>query len=634
MTDSKEQQSSPHLDPIRGSRSANEALAGLRSTAQPTARFPQQATWAKRLARVAPDLTSLRPLRVAVLGGGTLDHFAQVLRFWLAVEGFRADIYLAPYGAFRQEILNAESGLYAFQPEIVWLFATGRDAAFDVGPGASPIDSDAAVNAAASEWRSLWRHLSSNGCLSIIQNNFDAPSVRAFGQLDGTLPSSRATLIRRLNLALTEAAGESGVSIFDLEFAASLFGLARWHEDRQWYRSKQPFAPDAFGSVGFQAARFLGAMKGGAKKCVVLDLDNVLWGGVVGDDGVSGIKLGNDPEGEPFVAFQAYLRTLMDRGILLAVCSKNEDAVAREPFLAHPAMRLRLEDIVVFRANWLSKVDNLREIANALNIGLDSLVFVDDNPLERELVRTHLSEVAVPEMSADPADYVAILSAGRYFESISFSKEDSARTRSYVDNAKREALRAEATDISSFLQDLDMEAECGPVNALRLPRMAQLLARTNQFHPTTTRHTEAEVAAFAADANAWVRWFSLRDRLGDHGLVSVVILVRELDALRIDTWAMSCRVFSRGLEELAFLEMVQAAKGAGVRYLIGRYSPTPKNRPVADLFPRMGFTTDGGDDSGTRWILDLSATVPAFAPFIRIRHESLQAGNGATWETE
>lgn len=609
-----------------------DTLAALRFAAHPSAPFPHHAVWARRLRRILPEIPGLRPLRIAILGNGTLGHFAETLRFWLALEGFRSEIHLAPYGAFRQEILDPNSRLYAFQPDVIWLFATGRDVVLKVDHGAPSTACEAAVNAVVSEWRTLWRHLRANAPVSIIQNNFEAPSVRVFGHYDGAVPWSRANLIRRLNLALIEASLEDKISVFDLDHAASVFGLSLWHEDRQWYQSKQPFAPDAFGLVAFQAARYLGAMKGTAKKCVVLDLDNTLWGGVVGDDGLAGIRLGNDSEGEAFVAFQDYLKSLVVRGILLAVCSKNEEAVAREPFLTHPAMRLQLEDIVVFRANWKSKVDNLREIASCLNIRLDALVFVDDNRAERELVRSHLPDVAVPEMPADPAEYVGTLAAGRYFESTSFSEEDSARTRLYFENAQREATRTVATDITSFLRDLDMEADWGPADAFRLPRMAQLLARTNQFHPTTTRHTETELAALAADPRAWVRWFSLRDRFGDHGLVSVVVMLRTGDALTIDTWAMSCRVFSRGLEELVFLEMVQTAHNEGVRYLIGHYYPTPKNRPVADLFPRLGFAADGMENGGARWLLDLSATVLSFSPFIRLRTETSQRDNGAEKE--
>jgi FkbH-like protein len=603
-----------------------DTLAALRVATDPWAPFPHQAALARRLKKILPEIPKLRPLRIALLGNGTLNHFAETLIFWLALEGFRAEIYLAPYGAFRQEILDPHSALYAFKPDVVWLFTTARDInASQVDCGAAASACEAVAAAVISEWRNLWQRLRACASVLILQNNLEAPAVRVFGHYDGAVPWSRANLIRRINLGLADAAREDNVSLFDLDHAASVFGLRRWHEDRHWYQSKQPFAPDAFGLVAFQAARFLGAMKGAAKKCLVLDLDNTLWGGVVGDDGLAGIRLGDDPEGEAFVAFQEYLKTLLARGILLAVCSKNEETVAQEPFLNHPAMRLRLQDIVVFRANWKSKVDNLRDIATCLNIGLDTLVFVDDNPVERELVRSVLPEVVVPEMPADPAEYVAVLAAGHYFEAPSLSAEDIARTRLYKENAEREAASSASTDVASFLRDLDMEADSGPADAFRLPRMAQLLARTNQFHLTTTRHSEAELQVLAADARGWVRWVSLRDRFGEHGIVSVVVLRPKEEELVIDTWAMSCRVFSRGLEELVFLEMVRAARNLGARRLIGRYCPTPKNRPVADLFQRLGFSRDGVENEASRWLLDLSDAVPKFSPFIRWRTPGVPA---------
>jgi FkbH-like protein len=558
-----------------------QTLSQLRAAAAPAAPFPQQAAWGRRLHKLLP-LPELKPLRVAVLGNGTLSHFAETLRFWLAMEGFHAEIYLAPYGAYRQEILDHNSGLDAFRPDVVWLFATARDANLEhVRHGASLQDCQAAIAACVAEWRTLWDQLRRNLRAVFIQNNFEAPAIRVFGHYDGAISWSRSNLIRRLNLALAKACGDENVCLFDLDHAASRFGLNRWHEERHWYQSKQPFAPDAFGMVAFEAARLIATLKGGARKCVVVDLDNTLWGGTIGDDGLANIRLGDGADGEAFVAFQDHLKMLLSRR---------------------------------------SKVENLQEIASTLNIGTDALVFVDDNPAERELVRSLLPEVAVPELSDDPAEYVAGLASGRYFEAVSFSQEDASRTRLYYENAQREAARSAATDLTAFLQALQMEADSGPADSFTLPRMAQLLARTNQFHPTTTRHGESELSAFAADPQAWVRWFSLRDRFGDHGLASVVVLLPRTDALVIDSWAMSCRVFSRGLEEFVFLEMLEAVRTRGTRLLIGRYLPTRKNRPVADLYQRLGFTPDGTEEDGaSRWVLDVSAPAPAFSSFIRPR---------------
>ena len=599
---------------------STELLPRVRAAADPLAPFPGQLALAKRAKKILPELPNLQPLRIAVLGNGTLDLFVEALRLWLVLEGFRPEIYISPYASFRQEILDRQSALFAFQPEVVWLFATERDLHFlNVMLGADESTCAAAIASVVEEWRNWWRQLRANGPISVIQNNFDAPAIRLFGQFDAAVPWSRSSLIQRLNIALRERALEDNVALFDLDNAASTFGLLRWHEERHWHQSKQPFAPDAFGLVAFQFARFLGAMRGTAKKCVVLDLDNTLWGGVIGDDGLDGIILGNGAEGEAFVAFQQYLKSLVSRGILLAVCSKNEETAAQEPFLKHPAMLLKLNDIACFRANWENKADNLRQIAATLNIGLDALVFVDDNPSERELVRSLVPEVTVPEMPTDPSEYPRVLASGSYFDAAFFSKEDMARSRHYKENAQRETARNVAADMGGFLRDLEMEANSGPADAFHLPRMTQLLAKTNQFHPTTTRPTEGQLAAFAADPRGWVRWFSLRDRFGDHGLVGVVVLRPENGALAIDSWAMSCRVFSRGLEELIFLEMVRASRDLSAGRLVGRYLPSLKNYPVANLYKRLGFAFDGPEGKGSRWLLDLSAPVLSFSPPIRWR---------------
>lgn len=603
--------------------SENQSLTAFRAAADPNAPFLDQLTLAKRVMKALPGIQNLRPLRIAVLGNGTLNFFADALRLWLVLEGFRPEIYLSAYGSFRQEILNPQSALYAFEPEVVWLFATERDIHLSrVTLGADASTCEAAVTSVVEEWRSWWQKLRANRPVSIIQNNFEAPAIRLFGQFDAAVPWSGSGMIQRINIALAERAVEGNVALFDLNNAASIFGLLRWHEERHWHQSKQPFAPDAFGLVAFQGARFVGAMKGTAKKCIVLDLDNTLWGGIIGDDGLDGIVLGNGAEGEAFVAFQEYLTNLVTRGILLAVCSKNEETAAKEPFLKHPAMRLKLDDIACFRANWENKADNLRQVAATLNIGLDSLVFVDDNPFERELVRSLVPEVTVPEMPMDPSEFPAKLALGHYFEAVSLSKEDMERARQYQDNAQRETARNVTTDINAFLRDLEMEADCGPADTFHLPRMTQLLAKTNQFHLTTIRPSEAEMVALAMDPSACVRWFSLRDRFGDHGLVSVVVLRLEDDAMVIDAWAMSCRVFSRGLEELIFLEMARVARDRGARRLIGRYLPTSKNHSVANLYERLGFTFDGPESAGSRWVLDLSAPIPGFSPFIHWHTEN------------
>jgi FkbH-like protein len=604
----------------------NDTLAQLRFDAQPSAAFSFQLGWIRRFKTIVSSSAELRPVRIALMGNGTLNFLADTLRLWMGLEGYAAEIYQCAYGSFRQEILDKQSIFHAFEPDIVWLLAGERDANFgNIAPGADTATCEAAVSSIAGEWRQLWKLIRKNRPVRIIQCNLEEPLSRVFGHYEAAVQWSRSGLIHALNAKLADCALWDQVTVFDLNYVAAVFGLARWRDARQWHQSKHPFSPDAYGMVAHHFARLVASMLGNSRKCIVVDLDNTLWGGVVGDEGIEGIQLGDGPAGEAFAAFQDYLKMLLDRGILLAVCSKNERAVAEEPFRSHPSMRLKLEDISCFRANWENKADNLRQIAKTLNIGLDALVFVDDNPTERELVRSQLPEVSVVALPEDPSDYSVALAASCFFETISFSREDAARGQLYRENALRDISMQAAADLNSFLRDLDMVAESGAPDRFRLPRMAQLLAKTNQFHLTTTRYCEAELLELAQNPDLWVRWFSLRDRFGDHGLISVAILRREDDALAVDTWAMSCRVFNRGMEEFILLEMLDAARALSVARLIGRYKPTAKNGPVADLYQRLGFSMEATDETGSRWVLNLAPSPEISTPFIRRSASSLES---------
>jgi FkbH-like protein len=346
-------------------------------------------------------------------------------------------------------------------------------------------------------------------------------------------------------------------------------------------------------------------------KCVVLDLDNTLWGGVIGDDGLTGIRLGHLGDGEAFVAFQAYLKQLPARGILLAVCSKNERDAAMLPFTEHADMVLRMEDIAVFVANWDNKADNLRAIAKQLNIGLDSMVFLDDNPFERNLVRELVPEVIVPEMPEDPADYVRAISEWNLFETASFSELDEKRTELYRQRAESEAVRADFTSLTDYLRSLEMVATLGRFDAYNLPRIAQLLQRSNQFNLTTRRYSLAECEALMADESCYPFHLSLRDRLSDHGLIAVAVLKQTPGAVHVDSFLMSCRVLKRGVEELAIHTMVDYAKSVGKPLLTAEYIPTAKNAMVKDLYDGFGFErVETGEDGTVRYALRVDDWVP------------------------
>ncbi|MBN8902128.1 MAG: HAD-IIIC family phosphatase, partial [Rhodospirillales bacterium] len=328
----------------------------------------------------------------------------------------------------------------------------------------------------------------------------------------------------------------------------AVYGRRRWDDARWWFHSRHPFAIAASGLVAHAASRLLAGARGLAKKCLVLDLDNTLWGGVIGDDGLAGIRLGAGADGEAFVAFQLYVRALKERGVILAACSKNDAETAASVFRDHPDSVLRFEDFAVFVANWDNKADNLRDIARRLNLGLDALVFVDDNPMERDIVRRQLPEVAVVDLPEDPSGYVTALAAPGWFEAAAFSAEDAERSRYYADNAAREAVRSRFVDMGAYLHSLEMVATVGGADPFHLPRMAQLIGKSNQFHLTGTRYGEAELAALAARPDVTVRHIRLADRFGDNGLIACLLLRHDGGDLVVDTWVMSCRVLGRSVE--------------------------------------------------------------------------------------
>jgi FkbH-like protein len=352
----------------------------------------------------------------------------------------------------------------------------------------------------------------------------------------------------------------------------------------------------------------IASIRGKSRKCLVLDLDNTVWGGVIGDDGLAGIKLGQgSAAGEAHLAVQRMALELRARGVVLAVCSKNEDDAARLPFREHPDMLLREDHIAVFQANWTDKAANLRAIAETLNIGVDALVFLDDNPAERMQVRRELPLVGVPELPEDVALYPRALAAAGYFEAVSFSKEDRDRAAYYQSNAQRAQALTATDDIEGYLASLDMVCTIGGVDPSNRARVAQLINKSNQFNLTTRRYSEREVQDLESDASRHAIQIRLSDKFGDNGLISVIIADRRADAWEIDTWLMSCRVLGRHVEDAALAHLVSAARSDGARRLVGRYLPSAKNRMVAEHYGKLGFTlTETLADGGTVWTLDLS----------------------------
>jgi len=598
-----------------------EALAALRRAVVPSQDFGVQTKAARLVAKIPPAERG-KPIRIALLASSTLDQFADLLKLWLALEGFAAEIWIAPFDTSHAQVLDKESELYRFQPDIVWLFNTYRDARIEVGLGDAG-GVEAAVAATVAGRLSLWHALRANCSAAILDNNADIPASDLMGNFAGQVIWSQRNALRRFNLELA-AVVPSGVTLVDFEHISSFYGKKNWVDRRYWYHSKHAVNFDLQGVVAFVGARIIGAMKGLAKKCVVLDLDNTLWGGVIGDDGVEGIRLGVGADGEAFVDMQLWARSLKDRGIILAVCSKNELDIAKDAFERHPDMQLKLDDIAVFRANWENKADNIRYIAQTLNIGLDSLVFVDDNPVERNLVRHNLPMVAVPELPEDPAEFLSAIEAELLFETVSFSQEDTERSRFYRENTERAAQMATFSDQAEYLTWLNQTAETGDLDRVNLPRMAQLVNKSNQFNLTTIRYSEADLTNIAGSPDSRVRYYRLVDRYGDNGLISVVVLRKTAaGALEVNLWVMSCRVLARTMEEFIFNDILSVAKELGCNSVVGLFRPTAKNKLVVGLYGRLGLTKLSESPVETLWRLELGVGLDR-------RNTYVAAGNAET----
>ena len=401
--------------------------------------------------------------------------------------------------------------------------------------------------------------------------------------------------------------------LLDVARQAQRDGIDAWFDVRRWLQAKQEIAPQAAALYGELFARIVAAQRGLSRKCLVFDLDNTLWGGVIGDDGIDGIVLGaGSAQGEAHLALQMYARQLKERGIILAVCSKNDPATAEAAFREHPEMLLKRSDIAAFVANWDDKAQNLKSIAAQLNIGVDSLVFVDDNPAERARVREALPMVAVPELPGDPAGYVRVLADAGYFDAVSFTQEDRERAELYAKDAERGAALSELTSMDEFLGGLDMFVTHGPFTRNDLARVTQLINKTNQFNTTTRRYGAEEIAALASASEYITLQFRLRDRFGDNGLVSTIILGPAGDepaAFELENWVMSCRVFGRELEFEAMNIAVETALRRNARAFFADYVPTVKNDVIKDLYADLGFNPVGPATSAkgpTRWHLDLA----------------------------
>jgi FkbH-like protein len=571
--------------------------------------LPNYLTFIEEDRRLSP--ARCRSVRVALLCDFTSQQLLPPLRVLMNQFRMSAEIYEAPFGTLDTEVLNPDSELYRFKPDVIVIFSAVQALRLQYY-GAGPKKSEFA-SASLNRFPCLWDAIRKNSDTWILQANFAEPYESFFGQLDARIPETFASVVRAINAGLAEAAKlHTGVLICDIAGVASYVGRRDWFNETLWVHSKTLCSLNCVPYAAKRIADLCQALFIKTVKCVVVDLDNTLWGGVIGDDGIDGIVLSPEGEGEAFLNLQHFLLELKRRGVVLAVSSKNDHEKALAVFREHPHMVLREEDIAVFAVNWQNKADNIRIIRNTLNLGYESMVFLDDNSFERNLVREFLPEVNVVELPEDPAEYVKVLSEYNLFEATSFTAEDQERSEMYRQEAQRVQVAQSFANLDSYLDSLKIEAEISRFDDAHLERIYQLTQRSNQFNLTTRRHSEAELVSYMRDEHgALPLYVTLRDRYGSYGLISTIIVTFRGDEARIETWLMSCRVLSRGLEQWAMNKVVEAARHREIRTIMGEYIQTPKNDMVREFFPQFGFERDAeSTDAHAIWRLPVSDYLP------------------------
>ncbi len=528
--------------------------------------------------------------KVAILGDCATQHLATALRGNAYLQNIFLDVFDADYNQIQIQIMNEGSALYQFQPDIV-LIVMCVEKLQELFSACKPEERSSFAEQIIQQIRQYWGLLSVRLTSTVLHYNFAYYNDGNMGSYALKEESSFSFQIQKLNYLLSLAAVEyKNVLLVDINGIQSVQGRNSFFNDKFFYAARMPFSLEALPEISKRTIDVVKALSGRIIKAVILDLDNTLWGGVIGDDGLGNIQIGELGTGRAFSDFQRWLKDLKNRGILLAVCSKNNEHTAKEPFEHHPDMVLRLDDFAMFIANWNDKASNIQQIQQTLNLGMDSFVFIDDNPFERNQVRCAIPEMTVPELPEDPSLYLQYLRSLNLFETTVLSASDGQRTEQYQKEADRSKSRVSFTSYDDYLKDLDMLAVAAPFDSFHFSRIAQLTQRSNQFNLRTVRYTESQIEELAADDTVITRYYELKDRFGDYGLVGVVILEKQSrDTLFISEWLMSCRVLQRGMEEFIVNDILSVARKNGYSRVTGEYIPTPKNEMVAGLYQRMGF---------------------------------------------
>jgi FkbH-like protein len=548
------------------------------------------------------DFSGLKTIKVALLGDSATQFLVQALRATGYEAGYDLQIWEAEFNQIERQIFDPSSELFEFKPEIVIIFQSTHKLLSKYNK-TKPEYLHQLADHRIEEINTIISAINDQLNAKIIYYNYSGINDSIFGNYANKLELSFPFQLSKLNFELMKIATQvSNFYICDLSAVQNQLGKSVSFQTSVYINTEMVLSIDALPFVAKQTADIIAAMNGQSKKCVILDLDNTVWGGVIGDDGLENIQIGSLGIGKAFTEFQYWIKKLKNRGIIIAVCSKNTESVAKEPFEKHPDLVLRLDDIAVFIANWENKADNIRQIQSILNIGFDSMVFLDDNPFERNIVRENLPGIMVPELPADPADYLEYLYTLNLFETISYSNEDTERTKLYQVEAQRNVLQQKFTNEDEFLESLNMLSLVEHFNKFNTPRVAQLSQRSNQFNLRTIRYTESDIALISNSDNFYTFAFTLEDKFGDNGLICVIVLKAiDIETVFIDTWLMSCRVLKRGMEQFTLNTIANFAKEKGFKQLVGEFIPTAKNEMVKAHYANLGFT-----NSSDQWFLNLN----------------------------
>lgn len=549
------------------------------------------------------DFSGFKSLKVALLGDTSTQFLSQAIRG----EGFDTaldlKIWEADFNQIEMQVFNSDSEMYAFQPDIIVLFLSSHKLLNKYNKLKVEQQSSLATRE-IENIEAIVTNIYSNSTAKIIYYNYNEIDDAVFGSYATKTETSFLYQLRKLNFELMNIANRNtNFYVCDIATIQNQVGKTNFFHTSVYISTEMVLSLNVLPIVAQKTIDIISVLNGKLKKCVILDLDNTVWGGIIGDDGIENIQIGSLGIGKAFTEFQYWIKKLKNRGIIVAVCSKNTESIAKEPFEKHPDMVLRLEDISVFIANWENKADNIREIQRILNIGFDSMVFLDDNPFERNLVRENIPQITVPELPEDPAEYLEYLYTLNLFETNTFSDEDKERTKLYQIEAERVVTKQKFTNEDDFLKSLDMISVVASFTKFNIPRVAQLSQRSNQFNLRTVRYTESDIENLAKSNEYATFAFTLEDKFGDNGLIAVVVLKKNSDTdLFIESWFMSCRVLKRGMENFMLNTLTAYAKTNGFERIIGEYIPTPKNEIVKDHYQNLGF-----EQENDFWFLPLKA---------------------------